>query len=159
MAEAAVRSAAEIRMTPRQHLSLSAFWFANQLHWGALATILIESQSARMAMALPGGPRKAAIAGLVFGIGSIVAAVTPPVVGAFSDRCLSPLGRRRPFVIAGALINILGLYLLWWAFARASLLGYVLSFLVVQLGNNIAIGAFSGIIPDVVPSAQRGTAS
>ena len=89
MAEAVAR---ELRMAPRQHLALSAFWFANQLHWGALATILIESQSARMAQVLHGGPKKAAITGLVFGVGSVVAAVTPPIVGAFSDRCCSPLG-------------------------------------------------------------------
>lgn len=146
-------------MNAWQHLGLSAFWFANQLHWGAMLTILIPSQAERLAEAAAGGPTKAVLNGWVMGIGSVVAALTPPLVGALSDRSLSPLGRRRPFVIGGTLINILGLFLLWLAFSSRSIPGYILAYLVIQLGNNIAVGAFSGVIPDVVPEAQRGTAS
>src|SRR5207253_5860993 len=94
-----------VRMSPRQHLALSAFWFANSLHWGALATIVIENQAARIHSAVPTTPDKAVLTGWVFGLGAIVAALTPPIVGAFSDRSRSPLGRRRPFVISGTLIN------------------------------------------------------
>src|SRR5262245_30730871 len=49
------------RMTTCQQLGLSAFWFANQLHWGALATVMIMSQAARMALAHPGGLTKSEI--------------------------------------------------------------------------------------------------
>src|SRR5207253_5627533 len=134
---------------------LSAFWFANNLHWAALAAVMIESQSERFAFAHPGGLDKARITGLVIAVGSIIGAITPPLAGALSDRSLSPMGRRRPFVIAGTVINVLGLYLAWLAFTHLSLVGYILSYLVIQLGNNIAIGAYSGIIPDVVPEDQR----
>ncbi len=146
-------------MSVAQHLGLSAFWFANQLHWGALGVVLIQSQSDRMSASLGGGLGKADISGLAFALGSIVAALAPPLVGALSDRSTSSLGRRRPFVISGTLVNVAGLYLMWLAFARQSVIGYVAAFMVVQLGNNIALGAFSGIIPDVVPPEQRGTAS
>jgi MFS family permease len=152
-------STAEARLSAGKHLGLSAWWFAYQMHWAALATVLIQSQCERLALAHPGGPTKAEIGGWVFGFGSIVGAITPPIVGALSDRSLSSLGRRRPYVISGTLVNILGLYLLWLAFRANSLPGYVAAFLVIQLGSNIALGAFSGIIPDIVPEAQRGTAS
>jgi MFS family permease len=38
-------------------------------------------------------------------------------------------------------------------------MGYIGAWLIVNLGNNIATGAFSGIIPDLVPHSERGYAS
>src|SRR5438067_1285601 len=154
MALAAARQP-DRRMSAREHLGLSAFWFAVNLQWSGLIPVLIASQAKRFALALPGGPDKAHISGIVLAAGAIVGAVTPPIAGAFSDRSTARFGRRRPFVIAGTLINVLGLYLLWLAFTRLSLSGYVLAYLVIQFGGNLAIGAYSGIIPDVVPEDQR----
>jgi MFS family permease len=140
-----------------QHLAISSFWFANNLHWGALLMIVLPSEATRLAPTI--GMAKAEISGLTVGLGAIVGAFVPPIVGAFSDRCTLPMGRRRPFVIAGVLINLLALALFYLAFQAKSLPGYVGAWLLINLGNNIATGAFSGIIPDVVPKSERGLAS
>jgi MFS family permease len=103
--------------------------------------------------------------------------------GALSDRCAHTLGRRRPFIIVGVGINVVGLFLMDLAFksmprvyvpasqhvhgwgVQMLLLGsptflvFLACYVVVQFGNNVASAAFSGIIPDLVPVEQRGAAS
>jgi MFS family permease len=140
-----------------QHLAISIFWFATNLQWGAYLILIIPSQATRLAPLLH--MTKGAVAGWTFGLGALVGALTPPIVGALSDRCTLRLGRRRPFVIVGGIINVLGLGLFYLAFRQGNLVGYVAAYLLVNLGNNIASGAFSGVIPDLVPKAERGYAS
>ena len=53
----------------------------------------------------------------------------------------------------------IALLLFFLAFRQQSLIGYIAAWMLIGLGNNIAVGAFSGIIPDVVPRAERGLAS
>ncbi len=43
--------------------------------------------------------------------------------------------------------------------ASSSFLLMLLGFIIAQFGNNVATAAYSGIIPDLVPEHQRGTAS
>lgn len=139
------------------HFAISSFWFANNLHWGALAMIILPSQGTRLSPFV--GMREAEITGWTIGLGAIVGALVPPIVGAYSDRCTAAMGRRRPYVIGGTVINVLALLLFYMAFAAHSLPGYIAAWMLVGLGNNIAVGAFSGIIPDVVPKQERGLAS
>jgi MFS family permease len=145
------------KLSNLQHFAISSFWFGNNLHWGALGLILVPSQAARLAPIV--GMTKGEITGWTIGMGALVGSLVPPLIGAWSDRCTSPYGRRRPFVIGGTLINLIALLVFYAAFRAHSLPGYVLAWMLVGLGNNIAVGAFSGIIPDVVPKAERGLAS
>lgn len=155
-----------------QHLAMSAYWFATNFLWGALLLIMLPAEIKHMA------PKyRAETLGLLTGSAAIVALVVPLVAGALSDRCTSRWGRRRPFMLLGIVINLVGLAGMAIAFEMARpiateglgvvasilkngpLLFFFLMFLVVQLGNNIASAAFSGVIPDLVPSDQRGAAS
>jgi MFS family permease len=145
------------KLSKFQHFAISSFWFGNNLHWGALGLIIVPSQAARLAPIV--GMTKGEITGWTIGMGALVGSLVPPLIGAWSDRCTSPLGRRRPFVIGGTLVNIIALFVFFLAFKAHSLPGYVLAWMLVGLGNNIAVGAFSGIIPDVVPEKERGLAS
>jgi MFS family permease len=140
-----------------RHLAISSFWFANNLHWGALGMIIIPSQGTRLEPFIH--MKEAEITGWTIGMGAIVGTLVPPIVGALSDRCTSPLGRRRPYVIWGTVINLIGLALFYLGFINHNLATYIAGWMVVGLGNNIAVGAFSGIIPDVVPANERGMAS
>lgn len=155
---------------------MSAFWFATNFLWGAMFVVMLPDEMKAMAPAY-----KATALGWLSGLGSIVALVVPLVVGAVSDRCTSRLGRRRPFIIGGVAVNLLGLALMMWAFSThvpisgAGDLGYwaavgrllthstfvlfLLAYMLVQLGNNVATAAYSGVIPDLVPADQRGRAS
>lgn len=145
---------ASMRLRPLTLLEISLLWFAINLHWGALLTVLLPGQVAALRP-----QSQAQSLGFVLGLGAIVALVVTPIAGALSDRCASRLGRRRPFILTGMLINAVGLAVMAAAFTRASLEGYTAGFLVVQLGNNIAGGAYAGFIPDLVPPSQRGEAS
>jgi GPH family glycoside/pentoside/hexuronide:cation symporter len=57
----------------------------------------------------------AALAGAAVMIGKIWDAVTDPVMGFISDRTLTPLGRRRPYLLAGALPMMLSMWLFFTA--------------------------------------------
>ncbi|MEI6913914.1 MAG: MFS transporter [Armatimonadota bacterium] len=142
------------RMKSRDHFTVSAFWFGTNLLWGALLMIIIPSQMKQLA---PGRP--AETAGLLLGMGAIPALVVPLLVGPLSDRCMSKLGRRRPYMIAGTAINLIGLALIWMAGTQLMLWLYFVGYLVNNIGNNIATGSYNGVIPDIVPPDQRGAAS
>src|SRR5437867_238097 len=75
-----------------QQLALSSFWFATNLHWGALLLIIIPLQAKQIAPADSAG----AIA-KIFGYGAFVAMIVPLIAGALSDRSMSRFGRRRPY--------------------------------------------------------------
>ncbi|MEZ0327540.1 MAG: MFS transporter, partial [Fimbriimonas sp.] len=163
----------------RQHLAISAYWFATNFLWGALLVLMLPNE---MRMLAP--HYRVAALGLLTGIAAIVALTVPLIVGALSDRCTSPRGRRRPYIIAGVTINVIGLGLMAAAFTFADkipsppagqepgqwqtigillshpgFLWFLLAFIVVQFGNNVASAAYSGIIPDLIPEEQRGAAS
>src|SRR5207302_4290633 len=73
-----------------------------------------------------------------------------------SDRTRSRWGRRRPWMVAGTALNVLGLGLL--AIAGSPVL-VILAYVFVQISNNTAGAAYAGVIPDVVPANERGRAS
>lgn len=141
-------------MRKRDHLSLSAYWLSTNLLWGSVLVILVPSQMKQLAPTNP-----AEMVGLLLGIGAVPALVVPLVVGPLSDRCMSRWGRRRPYMVVGSVVNLAGLTILWHAGLSLSLWLYFAGYLVTNIGNNIATGAYSGMIPDIVPQDQRGEAS
>lgn len=144
--------------TPARHVPLAElvwlglFWFAMAFHWGALLTVVIPAEVLRF---VPEA-QKGAYLGLLFAAGAVMAMVVSPISGALSDRSTLPMGRRRPFVIAGVLVNVLGLMVMRYAPAYG---WYVGGLAVVQAATNFAGGAFNGLIPDRIPQSQRGAAS
>jgi len=155
------------------HLRMNAYWFGTNFHWAALLLILLPEQIGNITPQF-----RAGVLGLITGLSALVALTVPLVVGALSDRCTHRWGRRRPFMVAGVIVNIAGLMVMaaayawslkfpltgatsqWQAiFGHPPLLTFFLGFLLVQFGNNVASGSFMGMIPDLVPSDQRGTAS
>ncbi|WP_136612174.1 MFS transporter [Sinomonas albida] len=97
---------------------------------------------------------KEGILALVTGAGAAVALVANPLFGAFSDRTWSRFGRRRPWVLIGALLATVALVALAGApnVAAATAL-----WCFVQLGANGAYAAITAAIPDRSPVEQRGS--
>ncbi|HXL15662.1 MAG TPA: MFS transporter [Methylomirabilota bacterium] len=143
------------RRNDRDHILLSCFWLAYNFEWGALLPVVLPSQIA----AIVGDARKELFNGLVPAAGAALSLVVTPLAGALSDRSRSRIGRRRPFLAVGTTVNILFLFLLARIGAGGSIGVFLLSYLGVQLGANWAGGPYAGLIPDLVPSRQRGQAS
>ena len=145
----------ETRLRARDQFFLSCFWFAYNFHWGALLAIVLPSQIA----AIVGDARKELFNGLIPALGAALSLVVTPIAGALSDRARGRFGRRRPFMVAGVLINVVFLLAMGGCSRGSTVWPFLLLYLGVQLGNNWAGGPYAGLIPDVVPPDQRGTAS
>lgn len=147
--------AADAPRTPRrlpvmEHVWMNIFWFANNVHWGALLGITIPSQVEKLL-----GHKELNLP-MVVVWGTLVAVLVHPWAGALSDRLRSRFGRRRPFLLLGTIPNVLGLIYLATA---DSLWTMTLAFIIVQFANNFANSPYVAIIADKVPRDQRGTAS
>src|SRR5260370_32794999 len=88
--------------------------------------------------------------------GGILALLMPIVGGWLSDRTASRWGRRRPWMVAGTAVNVIGLGLLAVAGTPTF---FFIAFLLAQASNNVAEGAYARAIPDVIPNERRGQAS
>jgi MFS family permease len=103
-------------------------------------------------------------------VGLAVAMFIQPLAGMLSDRSTLRWGRRRPFIVFGALFNIFSLAMIAFSFnfkdADGLIFGVPPAFVVLmggvillQFSSNIAQGAFQGLIPDLVPESQHGRAA
>jgi MFS family permease len=95
-------------------------------------------------------PRSLAV---VVGAGSVVALVGNPLCGRLSDRTSSRLGMRRPWMVGGLVGGTVGVLVV----ATAPNLGLVvLGWCVAQFFFNAVLAVHVAVLPDQVPSAQRG---
>lgn len=79
-----------------------------------------------------------------------------PTVGSISDYAQTRWGRRKPFIVGGALFD--ALFLIGIASAN-SFLAIVAFATLLALSTNVARGPFQGYVPDLVPDQQVGLAS
>ena len=79
-----------------------------------------------------------------------------PTVGAISDYATTRWGRRKPFIVGGAIFD--ALFLIGIASAN-SLLAIAAFVTLLSLSTNIARGPFQGYVPDLIPEEQVGLAS
>jgi len=94
--------------------------------------------------------------GLVAGVGAIFALLANPIAGRLSDRTMSRFGRRRPWIIGGAVVGTASLALVGVANSVALVLvGWCLA----QAAYNASLAAVNATMPDQVPERQRGRAS
>ena len=114
------------------------------------------------------------IYGLIWLAGPFTGMVVQPLVGALSDKTVSPLGRRRPYLLGGALLASLALLIFpnsgGIAEGVASLTGLHLPAVtglliaaimiwVIDACVNVAQGPYRALIPDVVPEEQYSIAN
>ncbi len=141
-----------------RQILLSFFWFSTNMMWSAILIITMPSQ----VKAAVGNSVKGTELGLVLSAGAIISMLTAPIFGALSDRIRLPGGRRKPWVVIGTVGNVIGLvgmaYLIQTGHPE-SLWPWSIAFWVVQFFNNVATAPYSALIPDLVSSEQRGSAS
>ena len=94
--------------------------------------------------------------GLLTFLGLVMAMIVQPLAGALSDRPLVGWGLRRPWILAGTLVDFGLLALL----GRANSYVWVLvAYLLLQVSSNVAHGPAQALLPDLVPIEHRGQAS
>jgi len=93
---------------------------------------------------------------LVAGVGALLAMLGNPLFGKMSDRTASRWGMRRPWMVAGLAGGCLGILVV----ALAPGIPVVLAgWCIAQLGFNALLAAMVAVLPDQVPSVQRGLVS
>jgi MFS family permease len=93
---------------------------------------------------------------LIAGIGALVAMFGNPFFGRMSDRTSWPLGMRRPWMVIGLVGGSLGILIVALA---PNILVVLVGWCVAQLFFNALLAALIAVLPDQVPSAQRGQVS
>jgi MFS family permease len=153
-----VTTAAAAAVAPPRRLNhldfaiLAVYWVAIGYLWQSLGTLILPD----LVQQLVGPHDKGKALSLLEGIGTVMAVVWQPMMGAVSDRSRSRFGRRRPFILAGTIGDVL--FLTGLALSGSYWLLVIFYFL-LQTASNTAQGPYQGMMPDVVPEDQRGTAS
>ncbi len=85
--------------------------------------------------------------------------IVQPIIGHYSDRTWTKLGRRRPFFLTGAILASIGLILMpnsdmFTAFMPALWVGAGM-LMIMDASFNIAMEPFRALVADVLPSDQR----
>lgn len=105
---------------------------------------------------LLGGADKALLLSQMAILGGLTAACANLMFGSLSDRTRGPLGRRRPWILAGLGLVAVSLALIGWADTPLRL---ALSVVVFQLAVNALYAPLMAVVPDMVPDAQKGLVS
>ncbi len=116
-----------------------------------LLQILVPLKAAALA---PGS--KAELVSQIALLGAVVAALANLLVGFLSDRTRGRWGRRRPWIIVGAVLAAASYGLIDLARTPLALLASVLVF---QLAFNLAFAPLQALVPDRVPDRQKGWVS
>ncbi|MEO7123848.1 MAG: MFS transporter [Lacisediminihabitans sp.] len=94
--------------------------------------------------------------GIISGIAGVCALIAYPLTGALSDRTTSRFGRRRPWILGGALLFAVALVLLG---LQHSLVGVGIFWSLALIGFCVLTAALTATISDQVPVNQRGYVS
>lgn len=149
---AAIASRSRPRLGHLDFAVLSVYWVAIGYLWTSLGGLILPD----LVLQLVGRAHEGVALGVLEGIGSLMAVVWQPVIGAVSDRTVTRWGRRRPFIAIGTVGDVV--FLVGLALSGTYWFVVVFYFL-LQTASNTAQGPYQGLLPDVVPVEQRGLAS
>lgn len=94
--------------------------------------------------------------GMILAIGAVEATVGPALMGWVSDRTPTRWGRRKPWIVLGALMTCIACAVLGTAQSVPML---IVGYFLLQISDDVATGPYSALIPELVPSENRGRAS
>lgn len=88
--------------------------------------------------------------------GALAAGAANLAVGALSDATRGPFGRRRPWIVGGALAIAVGH---GFVYAAGDALGLILAMVFLQIAINAMFAPLNAVLPDAVPGRQKGLVS
>jgi MFS family permease len=154
--EAGADGARPVTLLPMSHLlRISAYWLGlTAIDAGVNIAVQNRVQFERSIVA---DPLMTGTAAAVVGLaGALIAIVVQPTVGYLSDFTRSRWGRRKPYIVAGSLLDVA--FLMGIAFS-SSLVALAAFVALLAVSTNTARGPFQGYVPDLVAESQVGTAS
>ena len=136
-------------------ININIYWFALTARSQVLTPLIVPLLVQRFV----GESLKGTYVGRIRLWTLMVALLMQALMGLLSDRSTSRWGRRRPFILGGALGEVIAFLLIGAIAGLEGLAGYWAFFGVVILSmvaSNAAHAATQGLIPDLVPLDQRG---
>jgi len=135
-----------------QIFQLSIYWFGINAIWGGLNNVILQRRMDDLVGKANAGTGLA----LLTLLGAIVAILVQPTIGTISDYTITRWGRRKPYIVIGAVLDVVFLA----GVATSNTYVSVVAFIVLlQISSNFAQGPFQGYVPDLVPAPQVGLAS
>ena len=139
-------------MTPGELLSLSLLWFPMNMFWTAMLTYILPERVRE----LVGDAVKGEYLGYIAIVGAVASAAIQLLVAPLSDSLASRWGRRKPFILAGIIVNAI-------ASVGFALTGnfwiLLLCYFGIQLAQNTASAPYQALVPDNIHPSQQGIAS
>ncbi len=133
-------------------LILNLYWVGLGFMWNSLHVTILPA----VLLNYVPETQKNTWLGLLTFFGLILAMIIQPLSGALSDHWSSKIGRRRPFMWLGTLLDLVFLAIMGFIGGLPALfVGYI----GLQISSNIAHGPAQGLMPDEVPADQLGVAS
>lgn len=127
----------------------------NLVALGSLAAPVLAGIPLKIDALLPPDQRATALA-TVLTLGGLAALISNPMFGALSDRTRGQLGRRRPWMLGGAVAGLIGVAALA---ASDSLPTIMVSWVCTQTAFNAILAAAAALLADTVPESRRAAAS
>ncbi|MES2301782.1 MAG: MFS transporter [Pseudomonadota bacterium] len=151
-------TAADTVTAPMQRVSglfIAAYVLAQFGIWVALLTPMVLTIALRVGDLVEPAQKGTAL-GVILAIGAIVSVIVTPVAGNLSDAVTTRFGRRKPWIVFGAMAGACGLIV---AGTAENLVVLALGWVLCQAGFNAAQAAMMAVLPDVVPYEQQGRVS
>ena len=145
------------RLSFRKLLRLNVLWFSLNAQYAALVPVVVPTQILLfVSSGQVGSVDQATLLSWLTAIASTLSLLVPPLIGHLSDQTSGPLGRRRPYILVGGLLQTGSAFFL--ASAETILL-FLIGLSMLHIGNTVLTAAYQSLIPDQVPREQRGEAS
>ncbi len=93
---------------------------------------------------------------LIDAAAALTAMIAAPLCGLLADRTMSRLGRRRPWLLGGAVVGLLGSAAMAWAPGPLLLAG---AWMLTQAGYNAVFAAINGLLAEGLAPADRTRAA
>lgn len=135
----------------KQQSLLNAYWIPINFQNSAILTIAVPAALLHLA-----GTHHTAVLAILISVAGVLSMLVPPVAGAMSDHFRRKGGLRRPFIVAGAVVNVVGLF---WLSRTTSIEQFSIALLVAVLGQSISLAAYQPLIPEAVDRSEWGLAS
>ena len=137
------------------YITINIYWFALTTRSQVLSPLILPI----LVQKFVGESVKGAYLGNIRLWALMVAVLVQAVMGLLSDQSTLRWGKRRPFILAGTLGEILIFILIGFTAGLEGLSGYWILFVlytISMVSSNTAQGALLGLIPDLVPMEKRG---